>query len=382
MLIESIFLISLMMLLWLYIGYPLFLFVVSKIGKDQIRASEIKPRVSVVVCTYNEAAVIDRRIRNLLDQKYPENKLDIIIVDSGSTDGTTDIVKKNWSGNVILLEQGGRLGKASAINLALRKASGEVIVLSDAPTLYYEDTTENIVKNFADPRVGGATGRYDPLGGDKGLEGSEKLLWKFKDLIRNLEGRVDSTSFLSGELCAFRRGLVDKVDEDSLADDVNIAMKIREKGYRVICDPCAAFMEKLPTSHEDLLSKKVRGAIGGIRETLRFKKMILNPDFGLFGMLILPTRLLYTLLNPFIFLSFLVSFAYIFVLSAFHFLLDLHVIVSLLFVCMLVVIFKESLPIKVLKTCFTTGFIQLQALIKYMCNDFDVKWKQVESTRK
>lgn len=382
LLVELLLLLPIILLAWMYIGYPLILMLTSKIRKDSIITRAIEPKVSVVICTHNESAVINRRIENILEQDYPREKLEIIIVDS-STDETANIVKEKWVRDVILLEEGERRGQTSAINLALGRASGDVIVLSDAPVLYDRDTIRNVVKNFADPRVGGVTGKYDPIGGDKRVESEEKLFWKYKNMLRNLEGRVDSTTFFSGDLCAFRKELIEKVDDDSIANDVYIAIKIRKRGFRTIYDSNARFIERVPDSYRDLLTQKVRRAIGGIRETIRFANMIFNPRFGLYGMLILPTRFLYTLLNPFIFCLCLITFVCFFIrTSTFYLFFNPYMALLLSFVCTVVVIFRKSFPVKTLTMFLVMQLILLQALTKYLLKDFDSTWEQVNSTRK
>lgn len=355
------------LLIWMYAGYPLTLMFLSRIMRSRINRRSIVPKVSVIICTYNESAVIDSRIENLLVQDYPREKLEIIVVDS-STDKTREIIRKKWMDDVQLIEETERQGKAKAINLGLNRSSGEIIILSDGPTLFDPDTIKNIVMNFGDPIVGAVTGKYDPLGG-------EKLFWSFKNKLRSLEGTVDSTTFLSGELCAFRKDLVDKVDEDSIADDVNIAMKIREKGYRAIYDSSARFVEKVTSTSKDFITQKTRRAIGGIQETMRFKWMIFNPRFGLFGILIMPTRFLFTVLNPFIFLSFLASLTYIL-----H-KVNPYLILSFPILLVLTIVFKEKYLGRSLNNFLMTIYIQFLALNKYFRKNYNVRWKQVESSR-
>ncbi len=376
MVIEILLLLPSALLTWMYVGYPLTLWLLSRISRDQTSRSPIEPNVSVVICTHNEAAVIDRRIKNVLEQDYPRQKLEIVVVDS-STDSTADLIQKHWKNDVTLLKQEVRRGKANAINLALEKASGEVILLSDAPALYDRDAVKNIVRNFADSRVGGATGKYKPIGEEKRVEHEEDLFWRFKNALRSLEGSVDSTTFFSGDLCAFRKALITEIDNDTLADDVNIAIRIRRKGYKAIYDPSAKVFELATSSYKDLFTAKVRRAIGGIQETLRFKNMILNPRFGVYGILILPTRFMYTILNPFIILAFSATLAYL----AFH-LFPFLSLLLLLCVFAAILLFWRSTAVKALTMFWVTQIIQLQALVKYLFGKPSVEWTQIESTRK
>ena len=100
------------------------------------------------------------------------------------------------------------------------------------------------------------------------------------------------TPFLSGELCAFRRELVLRLDEDTLADDMNVALQVRRQGYRVVIVPEARFSERRTGEATELLETKSRRAAGGIQELLRFRGMMFSRQHGLFGMLILPSAML------------------------------------------------------------------------------------------
>jgi len=373
-----IFLILLPMMIWSFLGYPIVLYLIGKKCKNVFPLKDLEVPVSILIATHNEASVIDRRIENLLNQNYPKDKLEIIVVDSGSTDGTRESIKKRWAKEVTLLEQTNRMGKASAINLALKKAHGEIIVLSDAPTIHQPDTLRKVVQNFSNPQVGGVTGKFKPVGRDNGVQEVEKFLWKIKDSLRILESKADSTQ-LSGELCAFRRQLIDKIDEDALADDMNITFKIREKGMRTIIDHRVESVEKIPDKSE-YVDIKVRRALGGIREMFRFKHMILNPHFGLFGILILPTRFMIQLISPWLLLSCLVLLM-LFVINFFPFILSIYT-VTLVFVLATIPFFlRKSVVIKAAKTFLCAELILLIAMVRYIVGDFDVRWVQAKSER-
>ena len=103
---------------------------------------------------------------------------------------------------------------------------------------------------------------------------------------------------MSGEACAFRKGLVERVEENSLADDSNIALQIISKGYRVIANEDSFFMEKSPTKFREYFVVKVRKALGGQQEVLRFRRLLFNRTYGLFGQIIFPHRLLIEIINP------------------------------------------------------------------------------------
>ncbi len=128
---------------WMFLGYPLALWMIDRIKENRHKRGDIKPAVSVIICTYNESKTIERRILNLFTADYPHENMEIIVADSNSPDGTKDIVKSmseqypDYSIRLVTEDQ--RRGKVSAINLGLSVASGEIIILTDSPALFWPD---------------------------------------------------------------------------------------------------------------------------------------------------------------------------------------------------------------------------------------------------
>jgi cellulose synthase/poly-beta-1,6-N-acetylglucosamine synthase-like glycosyltransferase len=251
------------------------------------------------VPVYNEELVIERRINNIFESTYPKNKIEVIIVDSGSRDKTRSIIETNFQNRVILIREKERNGKAHAINLALGVCKGDIIILTDGPTLYDKETIAELVESFRDSSVGGVSALYKvPITGESHVVDSEYTFWSYKDKIRILESRVYSTSWLSGEACAFRNKTITKVDEDTLADDSNIALQLISKGYRVIVNGETYFTEGSPSGVYDYFKIKVRRALGGLIETLRFNSLLFKRQYGYFGLIIFPYRFFAQLVNP------------------------------------------------------------------------------------
>lgn len=291
----------------IHFSYPFLLKRVSKKGrsfndvdgsKNSTSYSDL-PNVSVLIPAYNEERDIERRLDNILESEYPKNKLEIIVIDSGSVDKTRSIIESQFQNTVILVKEQERRGKAHAINLGLQKCRGEIIILSDATTLYDKRTIRQLVDSFKDVRVGAVSAIYDvPNREESHVSESEYKFWVYKDRIRLLESSIHSTSWLSGEACAFRSGIVSKVDEDTLADDSNIALQIISKGHRVIVNQNARFVERSPTQFFDYFRIKSRRALGGLIETLRFRSLLFNPQLGYFGKIIYPYRMFVCLVSP------------------------------------------------------------------------------------
>ncbi len=259
---------SVFTLLWPTILYPLALAVLShRFGKRIASRSGYEPLVTIVIPTHNEGPLIRRRLEDICTYKYDFHKIEVIVVDSGSTDGTANVVetvrRERVLPKLILLREDRRRGKAAAINLALGRASGDIIVVTDAPTLFEPLALRSLVSNFADPSVGGVTGDFHVPNQSTLWQREEELFWSIRNKLRRMEGKLDSTPFLSGEMCCFRRSLLDQIDEDSMADDMNIALQLRQAGYRTVVDPTARFAERRSGSFHELSASKSRRAVGG-----------------------------------------------------------------------------------------------------------------------
>ena len=221
------------------------------------------------------------------------------MIDSGSSDDTSKIIKSRFNDKVTLVQEALRYGKARAVNLGLSISNGEIVILTDGPTLYEKDTIARIVESFEDPSIGGATVLYEiPNNKNNQIVDSESHLWAYKERMRLLESKVFSTSWLSGEACAFRKRFIDKIPDDSLADDSYIALELISKGFKVIVNDRSYFIEKSPSTTMDYFEIKTRRALGGLQETLRFRSFLFNRRYGYFGLLIFPYRFFLQVISP------------------------------------------------------------------------------------
>jgi cellulose synthase/poly-beta-1,6-N-acetylglucosamine synthase-like glycosyltransferase len=211
-----------------------------------------RPKVTIVVPTYNEAGLIGERLDNIASQDYPKELLEIIVVDSASSDGTPSIVRE-WAEShrdfkVVLVEEGVRRGKASSLNSALKFASGEVVVVTDADSLWISrDTLANALSWFSDPGVGAVTCLKTPVG--EGFAGVERGYRDFYNVVRLGESKKYSTPVFHGELAAFRRDLLMGLGgfpTDIGADDSHAATLIALRGYRAIAVDNAICAELVP----------------------------------------------------------------------------------------------------------------------------------------
>jgi biofilm PGA synthesis N-glycosyltransferase PgaC len=223
-----------------------------------------KPRVTVIVPTYNEAKLIESKLDDIARQDYPRDRLEVMVVDSASTDGTLEAVRR-WSerspgSNLRVLSEPSRMGKAYALNNALKHANGDVVVITDADSRWgSERTLSNAIAWLSDPMVGAVTCIKNPEGG--GFLGVEGGYRGFYNTVRLAESKAWSTPVFHGELAAYRRGLLEAVGgfpTDIGADDSHTATLVALKGYRAIAVDDVECVEKVP--EEGYHSWRVRRA--------------------------------------------------------------------------------------------------------------------------
>jgi len=256
--IEVIFIFSLFMLFYIYAGYPLVAGVYGFVAPRPLCNGLVFPTVSVLISAYNEEDVIAATIENKLGQDYPHNKLEIIVVSDGSDDRTDKIVEAFAVRGVKLLRQDPRAGKTSALNLAVTHASGEIIVFSDANSIYAPDALRHLTANFADPSVGYVTGSMifaNPDGTPIG-DGCSSYM-KYENTLRTIETRIGSVVGVDGGIDAVRKKLYHPMRGDQLPDFV-LPLKIVEQGYRVVYEPNAILRELSLKSGQDEYRMRVR----------------------------------------------------------------------------------------------------------------------------
>ena len=389
---EALFIISFLALFWTYLGYPSSLYLLSFFYKVKGRKADdgFTPNVSIMIMTYNEAKVIEEKLVNTLSLDYPKDRLEILVVDSGSTDGTEALVKKYFPQGVKLVEEGERRGKASAINLGLNHASGDVVMITDANTFLAEDCLRRLVKHFADEKVGGVSGRFVPITIENGLASKgESLYWQVEGWMKEKESLLDSPSTLVGPITVIRRDVIEKVDEESITEDFEISVAIRGKGYKLVYEPDAKGYEAMPQNISDLIKQKERITIGTLRTLAKYRKILFNPKYGLYGSLILPSHKFLQTLTPF-FLIILSSTTIIlnFYSSSPLFSLAFYLLAAtvLLFLASLI---ASILPLPAnMKSFFNalSYFILLQAILisgwkSYLTGKHQIKWEKIESAR-
>ena len=292
------------LIVWHYIGYPLFLTVVPW-GRTSSTEIESFPSVSIIIAAYNEEDVIEDRIQNCLSVDYPEDKLEIIVASDGSTDQTVKRAQSINDPRVKVLDFEENRGRASVHNRSCVHATGEIIAFTDAETRYQDDCLRELVQPFSDPDVGAVCGRLevDDLGGDSIGEGMS-IYWRWEYRMRRLQTEVGILTKMTGANMAMRSSLYTKLP-DSIDIDQAAGFLAVLDGMRCEYVPSAIGYERFPTSLAGELSTRKRLTTQSLT-SIAAHSMVLNP-------LQLPKQALNTLsywlpryLMPFLLISVLV----------------------------------------------------------------------------
>lgn len=248
---------------WVYFGYPLWLAVWSRSRPAATGDSTHRPTVSVVIAAHDEARWIHDRIRNVLDAHYPSERLQLIVVSDGSSDGTTEIARAIDDERLLVLEVQPGAGKSNALNLAMPHATGDVVVFSDANVLFDPDAITRLVAHFADWNCGAVTGRVELVALEAGGEPlGEGFYMRLERFLQERESRIATVVGADGAMLAVRRELVPYLPPGLVLDDFFIAMHIAGSGYRVYYEASAHGIEHVPASVEQEFRRKVRIAAG------------------------------------------------------------------------------------------------------------------------
>ena len=292
---EFLFWSSLSLIFYIYAGYPLLVLLIST-GRPMVnKSTENLPRVTILIAAYNEEDCILETLKNKIELDYPRDKLDIIIVSDESSDRTDEIVKAFSATSevpVTLVRQQPRQGKTSGLNMIVPVASGDIIVFSDANSLYDKQALICLVSNFDDPNVGYVTGKMVYTNPDGSLVGDGcSSYMKYENWLRSKETKLGSVVGVDGGIDAMRKSLYERLNPDQLPDFVQ-PLKVVEKGYRVVYEELALLKEQALDESTSEYTMRVRVALRALW-AMHDMRFLFNPfRYGLFSWQLFSHKLL------------------------------------------------------------------------------------------
>lgn len=264
-----------------------------------------EPNVSIIIPTHNEAGTIERKLDNILEVDYPKDKIEMIIVDSASNDGTLQKVQmwaaKHSDVKMELLGEDRRSGMVKALNIGLKKATGDIIVKTDADCLWFTDSLKKAIKYMGDSTVGSVAGLHSiSAHRETGVVRVERTYRRFYKWLRIGESKLYSTVLYEGELMLVKRSLLKEIgsfDEELGADDVPTALRVTERGYRAITAEDAYFLELTPYTWRERFKQKVRRGRHVLQALWKYKYLNFKRKTS-FSSLVLPMETYIYIINP------------------------------------------------------------------------------------
>ena len=259
-----------------YVAIPAVLLVRGRLIRRPIAAADVTPTVTIVIAAFNEERSIGAKLDSLHALDYPRDRLEILVASDGSSDATNDIVLGHADRGVRLLDLD-RVGKAAALNAALAIAAGEIVVFSDANSIFEPGAMRALVRPFADPEVGGVAGdqRYHQGGASGAMAEGERGYWDLDRLLKVAETNAGNVISATGAIYAVRRELIPPVIE-GVTDDFITSTAVIAAGRRLVFAADAAAWEPVAASGGVEYGRKVRVMTRGLRGVL-VRRALLDP---------------------------------------------------------------------------------------------------------
>ncbi|WP_435156884.1 glycosyltransferase family 2 protein [Haladaptatus sp. DFWS20] len=246
------------------------------VQRDEENYPDFRPSVTMIVAAHNEESIMQEKLENTRAIEY-DGQFDCIIV-SDSTDKTDTIVEQHAGTRTRLLSLEERRGKSYALNQAVAEATGDVLVFSDANTMYDSDAIIELVAPLADDAVGLTTGSLRLV--DAEGKSTESSYWKYELGIRKLESKLGTTVSANGGMLALRRNNFDQIPEAALTDDFIVVLQQAMSGRRIVFVDSAKATEETTGNLWQEYRRRIRIGAGNY-QSLVWYRSLLSPRHGL-----------------------------------------------------------------------------------------------------
>jgi len=374
---RALYLLLILALVWAYGGYFAFMRASSVLcRKKRTDGRPYQPKASVIIPTYNEELSICAKLDNMLGQDYPKEDLQIIVVDSGSSDKTPDLVRAYADKGVELLRQEQRSGKGAAVIHALNYAKNGIVIITDANSFFEGQVLKPLLRNFSDPQVAGVTGRFFLKDTKNNAETSGSYSFReYENVLRGYESSVDSAVSLYGELFAGRKELI-VMDPMNLTEDFDASISLVKKGARLVYEPLAGIYEYAPSNVRDVLIQKKRVVVGTIQSLIKHRGMLFNPRYGWYGMVILPGHKLFPVLGVWFMIALISLPAILRETAVFY-----GAVIGIAAISAAAFIPGKCRLIAAAKYFFLLNLACFWAWMDYFRGNYGVKWEKMRSSR-
>ncbi len=263
--------------------------------EPSLLADKALPSVSIIIPVLNEQGTISKTLNSVLALHYPKNKLEVIVVDDESTDGTVKEVQRFANKGVKLIRHKHiGVGKSSALNAGIRVATSQLVATLDSDSFPEKTSLAKLASFFADPSTMAVTAAVKVYSPKTMLEKIQGVEYIFVAFTRRLLSFVDSVTVTPGPFSVFRADVFNKVglfDENNILEDQEMAYRIQSHNYKIVGSLNAAVYTQVPSTFSQLMRQRVRWNRGGMRNFYKHRKL-LSPKYGDLGAVILPLGVL------------------------------------------------------------------------------------------
>lgn len=271
--------------------------VIKQHGNKVINLREY-PLVTIAIPAWNEENSIVSTLECILNLDYPKEKMQIIVIDDNSKDNTSKVTKEFIfkHRNIQLLKHSKNKGKAGAMNTALKYAKGEFFWVYDADSYASKELLKNLVCKFYErdsDNIGAVVAITLIKNQGNWVEKMQRLEYVMTAFMRKMMGSTD-TLHTTNALSLFRTNTLKKIkgfDEGNLTEDFEIAMRMRYNGYKIVMCEKGNFYTRVPSKIKNMWFQRVRWFRGFIHNTIKYKKMAFNRQFGLLGLFQIPLEI-------------------------------------------------------------------------------------------
>jgi len=306
MLVEILLLVVYFIALYFAVFYFFIFFDNRKEEKSKLRQL---PPITVIIPAYNEEECIAETINSLLKLDYSKDKVELIVVNDGSTDNTAAVVKKFRSVKLINQEN---QGKGAALNNGIRHSKGELIACLDADSVVGRDALKNMVVYFADENVAAVTPLLQVYKPKTFLQKIQKYEYILSLAIKRLISYINAIYVTPGPFSIYRKSVVNRIggfDEHSLVEDQELAFRLQKNYYVIKQTDKGSSYSYAPKNLRDLYGQRNRWNKGTILNFIKYRKIFLNKDYGDFGLFQMP-KILFDFMAV---LFFVFTFSYFFI---------------------------------------------------------------------
>lgn len=293
---SVLFWITVALLAYSYVGYGLLLIALGLVWHRRVSAPPREPlSVTLLIAAHNEAGHIGRKLENALSLETGGHMLDIVVVSDGSTDQTPQEVRMFEDRGVRLIEIKDHVGKIAALNRALPELKVDVVVFSDANSVFQPQTMVSLLEHFGDPAVGGVCGWLTvPQHKRSWLGQGEALYWTYDHALKLAESRLSGAIMGQGSLYAVRRELLSPLPP-AVSDDITFSLRVVAQGKRFVMEPKAVTEEQVSGDTGREFGRRVRSTERAMRGLFHTAE-VLNPfRYGFYSIQLISHKVLRTL---------------------------------------------------------------------------------------